>query len=591
MVGVAVTRRSAAAIALLAAIGCGNGATTVTDEVPQAPRVAPAPAPGFHFTDVTREAGIDIVQESGSADVDYIIESIGSGAAWFDYDGDGDEDLYLAQGATREAPHNGPPDRLLRNEGDRNGDGVPEFVDVTEEAGLGDRLWSFGVAAADYDGDGDVDLYLCNWGPNRLYRNDGNGRFTEIGAAAGVDDARWSVSAAWSDVDRDGDLDLYVTNYVEFDFARYPERGRALAAGSSACVWKGIKVYCGPRNLEPAADVFYRNDGERDGVPIFTDATREAGLAVEEPFFGLAVRFFDADDDGDDDLYVANDSVRNAFFVNQGDGTFRDGSLLAGLAYNEQGLEQAGMGIAAGDYDGDGRIDLAVSNFSHDHDTLYRNMGGELFRDVSYPSGLGATSYLELGWGLAFVDLDLDGWEDLVIARGHVYPQVDAAEVGTSFRQRNGLLRNRGDGTFESLEGRGGPGFDLVESSRALLPHDIDGDGDIDLLFTTLDGRPRLLRNDGARGHWLHVRLEGAGRNRDGIGASVRVTAAGRTQRREIRREASFAGSVPPVAWFGLGDAARVERVEVRWPSGRITTLEDVAVDQRLTVRESSSSR
>jgi hypothetical protein len=545
-----------------------------------------SPRPPFAFTDVAREAGLDVLQVGGGPDVDFIIESLGCGAAWLDYDGDGDPDLYLAQGTTLQAPDAGPPDRLLRNDGDPDGDGVPRFVDVTEPAGLGDRRWSFGVAVADYDNDGDPDLYLTNWGPNRLYRNNGDRTFTDVAPQAGVDDPRFGTSAEWSDVDRDGDLDLYVANYVEFAVGRYPARGQAPAESPFACTWRGLEVFCGPRNLEPARDVFFRNDGDpdRDGVPRFTDATDEAGLSCR-PAYALGVLFLDADGDGDDDLYVANDSVQNYFFRNRGDGTFDDVSLVSGLGFDEEGHEQASMGLAAADYDGDGWVDLAVTNFSHDHDTLYRNEGSNLFTDVSYPSGLGTASFLTLGWGVGFFDMDHDGWEDLFVAHGHVYPQVDGQALGTSFRQRNSVFRNLEGLGLEEVSAAG-RGLELPERSRSTAFEDYDRDGDIDVLVTNLNDTPLLLRNDGAPGHWLQVRLAARSGNRDGIGSRIRLVAGGRSQLREVRRGSSFLASREPIAHFGLGSVALVERIEVRWPSGRTTVVERVQADRRLTIEE-----
>ncbi|HKQ60186.1 MAG TPA: CRTAC1 family protein, partial [Candidatus Polarisedimenticolaceae bacterium] len=540
------------------------------------------------YVDVAKQAHLDVIQVGGGASVDYIIDSLGAGAAWLDYDGDGDPDLYLAEGATPEHPRSGPPDRLLRNDGDTDHDGVPDFSDVTARAGLGDTLWSFGVAAADYDNDGDTDLFVTNWGPDRLYRNNGNGTFTEIGAAAGLADTGWGASAVWADVDRDGDLDLYVTRYIDFDFARAPRRGQRRSGGKPPCIWKGIEVFCGPRGLPAAYDSFYRNEGDPDGdgVPRFREVAAAVGLRAEEPFYGLAAHFFDADDDGDDDLYVGNDSIRNSFFVNRGDGTFEEQAIPSGLAYNEEGNEQASMGIAGADYDGDGRFDLAVTNFSHDYDTLYRNTGANLFIDASFVAGIGSPSYFDLAWGISFADLDRDGWEDLVVANGHVYPQVDGRDLGTTFRQRNRVFRNRGDGKFEDWTARLGPGLEGVRGHRALLPVDLDVDGDVDLLFTTFNGPPVLLRASGVTGHWLEVALTGAKSNRDGIGARVTLQAGGRRQLREIRRNAGYAGSILPIAQFGLAGATVVDRLEVRWPSGRSSVRENVKADQRLTIRE-----
>ena len=555
---------------------------------PVDPHASPAANGPFLLTDVSEAAVLDVVQVGGGATVDYIIDSVGCGGAWLDYDGDGDPDLYLAQGATRESPRNGPPDLLLRNDGDPDGDGVPSFTDVTTETGVGDRLWSVAVAVADYDNDGDPDIYLTNWGPNRLYRNNGDGTFTEVGAEAGLADPGWGVAAAWSDVDRDGDLDLYLVNYIEFDFERYPGRGEPGLDGGPPCTWRDAEVCCGPHGLEPGRDRLFRNDGDEDadGVPTFRDVTREAGLETPENYYGLAVLFFDADDDGDDDLYVVNDSVTNVFFANRGDGTFEENRLISGLAFNEQGHEQAGMGVAAADFTGDGRLDLAVTNFSHDHDTLYRNDGNQIFTDVSYAAGLGGVSYLTLAWGVAFADIDHDSWEDLFIAHGHVYPQVDERDMGTTFKQRNSLFRHVGDARFEELTDRAGTGLEPVKASRSLLPVDLDGDGDLDFALTNLNDRPDLLRNDGASGHWLQVRLRGSTSNRDGIGARVSIRTGNRSQIRQVTRTASFAGSTLPVAHFGLGRAVMVDRLEVRWPSGKSTVRENVTVDRLLQIDE-----
>jgi hypothetical protein len=442
------------------------------------------------------------------------------------------------------------------------------------------------VATADYDNDGDTDIYVLNWGPNRLFRNNGDGTFIDIAEAAGVADPRWGTGAVWGDTDRDGDLDLYIANYVVFDFERYPIRGENSTEGKP-CVWKNIEVYCGPRNLQAEHDAFYRNEGDPDGdgIPTFVEVTGEVGLNVDIPLFALSAHFFDADDDGDDDLYVANDSVQNTFFSNRGDGTFEESSIFTGLAYNEEGSEQAGMGIGSGDFDGDGLLDLLVTNFSHDHDTLYRNDGNEMFTDVSFPAGIGKPSFLTLGWGVRFVDFDHDGWEDLYIAHGHVYPQVDGRDLGTSFDQPNALFRNRGDGSFEDLGASAGAGLRIVKSSRAVLPVDIDTDGYLDLLVTNYNDTPDLLLNESGGGNWLQVRLRGTKSNRDGIGARVTIRTHGRSQTREVRRNTSF-GSALPIAHFGLGEASRVESLEVRWPSGEMTRMTDIEPNRLVVVRE-----
>jgi hypothetical protein len=574
---------AAAALALLAP-ACGPAAEP---QVPPPP-AAPSPLGTILFAEIAAPAGLDVVHVGGGATADWLIDTLGSGGAWIDYDGDGDADLYLAQGATEAAPAGGPPDRLLRNDGTI--DGVPRFTDLTRAAGLGDKRWSFGAAVGDYDGDGDADLYLCNWGPNRLYRNNGDGTFTDVAPAAGVAHAGWSVSAAWADADRDGDLDLFVVNYVDWSFERYPRRGEADSPGNPPFKWKDVEVAVGPRGLEPERDVYFRNDGDPDGdgVPRFTDATRAAGFTLREAAYGLAARFFDADDDGDADLYVANDSVANHFFVNDGTGRFVERGVLAGLAYNEQGHEQASMGIGVADFSGDGRLDLAVTNFSHDHDTLYRNDGAGQFTDVSFATGIGGVTYLTLSWGIEFWDLDHDGLEDSLLAHGHVYPQVEERDLGVTFRQRNRVFRHGPPGRFVEATAGAGPGLAPVKSSRALLPVDLEGDGDMDFVVTNLNDTPDLLRNDGAAAHWLEVRLAGTGVNRDGVGARVIVEAGGSRQVRELTTTGSYASAHLPVAHFGLGATRRVDRLEVRWPSGVVSVADGLAADRLVWLPEAA---
>jgi hypothetical protein len=580
-------QRVSTAVLLLPVLMLGTACPSDTGRTVDSGSTSAGAALPIRLLDAGSAAGLEIIQTTGGPAVDYIIDSLGCGAAWLDYDGDGDPDLYLAQGATPDSPRKGPPDRLMRNDGDLDADGVPSFTDITESSGLGDTLWSFGVSVADYDNDGDPDIHLSNWGPNRLYRNNGDGTFSDVALAAGVADDGFAASATWSDIDLDGDLDLYVTRYLDFDFDRYPSRGEPLEGGGAPCVWRGIEVFCGPRNLSASPDILFRNEGDPDGdgIPNFTDVTRESGLEQGEPRFALAAHFFDADNDGDDDLYVANDSVRNSYYINQGDGRFLEQAVLSGVAYNEQGNEQAGMGITSGDLDGNGLLDLAVTNFSHDHDTVYRNDDGETFTDISYNIGLGSPSFTTLGWGLALVDLDQDGAEDLVVAHGHVYPQVDGRDLGTSYRQPNGFYRNV-DGKLRDLGEQAGPGAALRKSSRALLAVDLEGDGDQDLLFTNLNDSPDLLINESRTGHWLQVRLRGVRSNRDGIGARINVIAGGKRQTREMRRDASYAASGLPIAHFGLADLPIIDRLEVRWPSGALSALENLPADLLLTLTE-----
>jgi hypothetical protein len=547
-----------------------NGGETVPD-IPHRPR----------FREIAAEAGLRLTLVNGSPTVDHIIDSLGSGAGFLDYDGDGDWDLYVAQGASRQKPE-GPADRLFRN------DGPEGFTDVTEAAGLGDRRWSFAVAVADYDGDGDDDLYLTNWGRNRLYRND-NGRFVDVAPAAGVDDAGFGSAAAWGDVDRDGDLDLFLVNYVDFTFDRYPARGENRTGWSAACSWRGLLTFCGPRNLQGASDRLWLNDGDpdADGVPNFRETTAVAGVAGDDSY-GLAALFFDADSDGDQDLYVANDSVANGFFRNRGDGTFDSDGLISGLAYNEEGHEQAGMGVSAGDFDRDGHIDLAVTNFSHDHDTLYHNEGDGYFMDVSYPAGIGTPSFLTLGWGTRLADFDHDGFEDLFVAHGHVYPQVDGQDLGTSFAQKNELFWNKDGETFLPLGTDAGPAFAHAAASRSVATADVDGDGDLDLAITNLNGTLELWRNEAPVPPWLKVSLRSGSLNRHGIGARLTLHCGERSQTREIRRQSGYLASDAPVAHFGL-PCSDSPRLEVRWPDGGRQTVDIKKTSRHLTIDRGQS--
>lgn len=585
--------RSLHAGIMLVALGTGSCAVPATEEAPApTPREqASVPTPRHVVAPIwldnrSRPAGLDVVQRDGGRDVDYIIEAPGSGAAWLDYDLDGDLDLYLAQGATEESPTSGPPDVLLRNDGIDAAEGVVRFTDVTTSAGLGDTRWSFGVAVADFDNDGDPDIYLTNWGKNRLYRNEGNGRFTDIAEAAGVADKRWGTSAAWSDVDRDGDLDLYVANFLDFEYSLYRRRGDPELLKSDACTWQGIQVMCGPKGLKADADVFYRNDGDADGdgIPAFVDATASAGFTTPD-YPALGVIFFDADNDGDPDLFVANDSVQNTFFVNRGDGTFQEEGLGRGIALDELGMPQACMGVDVGDLDGDGAFDLMVTNFVLEYDTFYKNDGNGIFSDISAVVGTGSSTMPTMGWGINFLDLDNDGWDDIFVAHGHVYPQVVEAKLG-SYVQRNGVFRNLGNGNFLEVAQQAGPGLLPFRSSRATALGDLDGDGDDEILVTNRNAPPDLLWNDGGPGHWIRVRLHGVRSNREGIGSRITVRAGGRGRVRELRRNTSYLSSNDAIAHFGLGELEKAEEIEVRWPSGAVSSLRNVAADQVLTIKE-----
>lgn len=545
-------------------LSCGRGG----DE-----RMASGEPFQVQFVDVAEEAGITIKTTSGGEKKRYIVEAKGGGAAAFlDYDNDGWMDIYIVNGSTLEGfpPGEEPHNVLYRN----NGDGT--FTDVTEEAGVGDTGWGMGCTAADYDNDGYTDVYVANFGPNFLYHNNGDGTFTDVTAKAGVGDPRWSTGTAWGDYDRDGDLDLYVANYVNFDVHNL-EKYRKVN------VWRGIEVMAGPRGLEGAEDVFYRNNG--DGT--FTDVTAEVGLKDLLKGYGFAVLFADYDNDGDLDIFIANDSVPNYLYRNNGDGTFTEVGLEAGVAYSEDGREQAGMGAVFGDYDNDGDLDLFVTNFSDDNNTLYRNDGDGFFTDVAFQSGLGAPSLPFVSWGTEFFDYDNDGWKDIFVATGHVYPQVDRYNFGMTYEERNQLYHNNHDGTFAEVTDLAGPGMQIKKVSRGAAFGDYDNDGDVDILVLNMGDRPTLLRNEGGnRNHWIKFRTVGTKSNRDGIGSRIWVKAGGLTQMREVYMGSSFLCGNDIRVHFGLGKNDSAELVRIRWPSGLVEEFRDLRADRLYILKE-----
>ncbi len=518
------------------------------------------------FVDRAADVGLTQLNVSGT-DQSYIVEGMMGGAAFFDYDRDGDVDLYVANGSSFAGFAAGahPANQLYRNDGGR-------FADVTVAASVGDTSWSMGCAAADYDNDGHTDIYVTNFGRNTLYRNLGAGHFADVTAEAGVGDTGWGTGASFGDYDRDGDVDLYVANYV--DFSRDYE-------SPIPCLWKNVKVYCGPVGLLPAADVFYRNNG--DGT--FSEWTQQAGLAGEK-FYGMSALFGDYDNDGWPDLLVADDSTPNLLFRNLRDGRFAEEALMAGVAYSGEGVAQGCMGAAWGDYDNDGLFDLFVTNFADEYNALYRNEGGGFFVDVSFVAGVGAAPAELVSWGTGFFDYDNDGDRDLFVANGHTYPQADLPRVNSSYKQANSLFENR-DGRLVEVSAAAGPGFALRRVSRGTSFADYDGDGDIDLFILNLNGPPTLLRNDGDHdNHYLLVRTVGTVSNRDGIGARVIVSAGGQTQHAEVQSGGSYLSHNDLRLHFGLGQAERVDRLEVRWPSGAVQVLSDIAAEQILTVVE-----
>ena len=516
-----------------------------------------------HFVDAATSAGIGFRHYNGATGHYYYVETYGSGAGFLDYDNDGWLDVYLVNGAPLSGPRPTPApiNHLYRN----TGQGA--FVDVTTATGVGDPGYGMGCSAADYDNDGDQDLYLANFGPNVLYRNEGNGTFADVTAAAGVGDPRWASSCGFLDYDRDGDLDLYVTNYVDYSIAN-----------DVPCAEGSVRSYCDPDTYAPVSDLLYRNEG--DGT--FTDVTVAAGVTGSGR--GLGVAFSDYDDDGDTDIYVANDGTANLLYRNEG-GRFAEVGLQAGVWYNANGRAQAGMGVDAGDLDGDGAPDLVVGNFAMETNTLFRNLGDGQFEDATDRSGLGPPSYLPLTFGLKLLDYDNDGDLDLFSANGHVLDNAEIITPGHTYAQANQMMANLGDGQLVDVSAHLGPDFSRVNVGRSAAAADYDNDGDIDLLVNTVNGNPRLLRNDGGnRQHWLEVQLQGLVQ-RDALGSKVTVTIGDRRLVRERQSGASYQATHDPRLHFGLGTATTAE-VEVRWPDGRRQQLGRVVADQLLRVVE-----
>lgn len=536
----------------------------------------PAARAGMPITlvDVAQEAGVRVVNRCGGPEKNYLLDVSGNGAAFFDYDNDEDMDLLVVNGSTFESFRaGGDPMAVLYN---NSGDGT--FTDVTAQSGLNARGWGQGVCVADFDNDGFQDFYLTAYGPNFLFRNQGDGTFSNVTETAQVGDLRWSTNCAFGDYDRDGYVDLYVSNYVLMNEEITPVRGD----DDPGCKYMGKDVMCGPRGLPGQSDVLYRNNG--DGS--FADVTDSAGLA-DPGYYGFAVAFSDLNNDGWPDLYVANDSNPNFLFRNNQDGTFSEIALEANAALSEDGQEQAGMGLGVGDYNNDGNLDLFVTNFSHDTNTLYRNDGDGLFSVVTFPAGLGDSSLRYLAWGTGFADLDNDGWLDLFVANGHIYPEIDHYAVGTTFRQRNQLYRNLGNGRFADVTEQAGEVLRAEQSSRGVAFGDYDNDGDADLLVVNLDERPLLLRTDSPPNHhWITLRLLGTKSNRDAIGARVIAHVGERVQTAEVRSGGSYLSHSDLRVHFGLGQETRVRRLEVRWPSGLVEVFENLEGDRFLLVRE-----
>ena len=526
------------------------------------------------FVDVTRAAGIDFHLTCGSPEKRYIMESMCGGIAVFDYDNDGWMDIFLVNGSTLADLHSGTchAGKLYRN----NHDGT--FTDVTAKAGLARCGWGFGVAVGDYDNDGWEDLYVTYLDGAVLYHNNHNGTFTDVTAKAGVGNpAQWGTSAAFGDYDNDGNLDLYVANYVDLDLDHLPEFG-----SGPFCQYRGIPVSCGPRGLKGSRDRLYHNNG--DGT--FTDVTEKLNIDPGA-YYGLGVLWLDYDKDGCLDLYVADDSSPSMLYHNNCKGGFTEVGVEAGVAYSADGREQAGMGIDSADYDNDGWPDIIKTNFSDDANNLYHNDHNGEFTDVAGAAGLGAISVPFLGFGAKFIDFDNDGWKDVFIANGHVNPQVDGHSFGVSYAERPFLFHNLRNGKFEEIGMRSGAALARRYVGRGVAMADFLNNGKQDLLMSVLDGSPVLLRNQGKYlGHWVRITTIGKASNRDGFGARVEVTAGGLTQNDEVRANSSFESASDPRLHFGLGAATAIEKIVVRWPSGKLDTIGNEPVDRELTIEE-----
>ena len=524
------------------------------------------------FRDVAARVGITLLNISGGADKDYILEANGNGAAFLDHDNDGDMDLVITNGSTLKNYKSGgdPMAALYENTGER-------FVDVTQKAGITARGWGSGICAADYDNDGYQDFYLTAYGRNVLYRNTGKGAFVDVTSKARVGDTRWGTNCAFADYDRDGNVDLYVANYMTFSETTVPQRGI-----NEKCGYMGAPVFCGPQGYPGEADVLYRNNG--DGT--FTDVTERAG--VRDPgYYGFGVIFGDFDNDGWPDIYVANDGNPNFLFRNNRNGTFTEMGLLSGTALNEAGRAQSGMGVSAADYDNDGLFDIFVTNFAGDTNTLYRNLGKLLFVDRTASAGMGEVALPYLGWGTGIEDFDNDGLRDIFVANGHVYPEVDGLNVGQSYMQRKELYRNLGNGRFKEIAGDLDGDLLTAHSARGTAFADFDNDGDIDVLVVNLNDRPNLFRNEGGnRNHWITFRLEGVRSNRDAIGARIEINAGGRTQVAEVRSGSSYLSHNDIRVHFGLGDGDRIDRVRVHWPNSAMQEFTNLTADRFVTIRE-----
>jgi len=541
------------------------------------------------FEDVTeRTALAKFRHRSGSPTKDYIFEVPSGGVAIFDYDGDGLPDIYILNGSTMAAmqgKEKPPRAALYHNLGNW------KFEDVTDKAGVANERWGMGVAIGDYDNDGRPDIYVGNFGVSRLYHNNGDGTFTDVAEKLGVARKGWSTGATWGDYDGDGRLDLFVPGYAEIDLNNLPpnpsEASKPGGVGQNFCQFRGVAVMCGPRGLPGESDTLYHQ--KADGT--FEDVSVKAGVNDPQKYYGFSSAFVHVNEDNLLDLIVVNDSTPKQLYINKGDGTFEETGYPSGVALNENGREQAGMGLAVGDYDNDGRVDFHITNFSDDSNVLYHNDGDGNFTDVTFQAGLGEVTIPFLGWGTAFLDYDNDGWKDLIVANGHVYPTVDDHQWGTSYAQQALLFHNLRNGKFERIGAAPGSGLAQAWCARGLAVGDLDGDGRLDVVINNADSKPTILRNVSTPvGHWLELQLVGDVSKkspRDAIGAIVYVTTGKIRQRQDVVSGSSYASQNDMTLHFGLGAATTVDKIEIKWPDGLTETVQIPGVDRKLTVVES----
>lgn len=538
------------------------------------------------FEDVTDKTAVgNFKHRSGSPQKDYIFETPSSGVAIFDYDGDGLPDIYLLNGSTiaaLEGKEKPPRAALYHNKGNW------KFEDVTDKAGVANERWGDGVAVGDYDNDGHPDIYVSNFGISRLYHNNGNGTFSDLAEKLGVARKGWSTGASWGDYDGDGRLDLFVPGYADIDLKNLPpspsEAGKPGGVGQNFCQFRGVPVMCGPRGLPGEGDTLYhqRTDGS------FDDLSVKAGVNDPQKYYGFSSAFVHIDDDKLLDLIVVNDSTPKQLYINKGDGTFEEVGYPSGIALNENGREQAGMGLAIGDYDNDGRVDFHITNFSDDSNVLYHNDGDGNFTDVTFQAGLGEPTIPFLGWGTSFLDFDNDGWLDLFVVNGHVYPSVDSNQWGTSFAQQPLLFRNLKNGRFERVGAPPGSALANAWASRGLAVGDLDGDGRPDLVINNLDARPTVLRNVVANtGHWLDLRLVGDATKRsprDAVGSIAYLTTEKLRQRRDVVSGAVYCSQNDMTLHFGLGATTKVDKLEIQWSNGALEVFAIPTIDKMVTI-------